>query len=579
MSRRPPKWLTAGAAAVVAFQVVTDYVNNWPGPPPEPIYVVTTTLVGLSYLAAGLIAWHRRPSERIGMLFILTGVAWYLPALTHLRFSIPFGAGNLLGNLYQSCLAHLALAWPSGYLRSRVQRGVVVLVYVSNFAESLASTLFWNPRTNGCGTACPANPLLVEGSKRLHNDLDIAVGVVSFAVSVAVVVLIGRNWRSAQGYARREMTALVWVAVPVVAYIVTVSAVSNFNLNVSNLIVYGIAPLVLVLPPAAFLAGMVRARLARGAVGTALVNLEPGPPPGRLRDTLATALGDSTLQLAFRAESGGYVDTADRTVDLAGLGAGRVIAGLDPAGEAVLVYDERLRHEPQLVQVAVSVASLALQHSRLQAEVEAQLDQVRASRARIVEAGDTARRRLERDLHDGAQQRLVTLSLALAMARDLATGADPELESLLDSASKEAREALVELRELARGIHPAVLTETGLNGALQALIERSPIAITLTAVPAERLPASIEATAYFVVCEALANVAKHAAANTTTITVTRSARMLTVQVDDDGTGGARPDRGSGLHGLGDRVASIGGSLRINSPPGQGTRVHAEIPCP
>ena len=155
---------------------------------------------------------------------------------------------------------------------------------------------------------------------------------------------------------------------------------------------------------------------------------------------------------------------------------------------------------------------MALEHSRLQAEVQAQLEQVRASRARIVEAGDAERRRLERDLHDGAQQRLVTLSLALGMARDRVTGADPQLRSLIESASNEAREALVELRELARGIHPAVLTETGLAGAIQALAERTPVATTIAAVPRGRFPAPIEATAYFVVSEALANVAKHSLA-------------------------------------------------------------------
>jgi signal transduction histidine kinase len=375
------------------------------------------------------------------------------------------------------------------------------------------------------------------------------------------------------------MTPLVWVAIPVAAYIAVAGVVQNFNLDVSNLAMFGIAPLVLILPPCAYLVGRVRARLARGAVGTALVDLEPGPPPERLRDTLAAALGDSTLQLAFRQLDGGYADTMKRPVDVVGRDPDRVVTGLDPAGDAVLVYDERLRHEPQLVKVAVNVTSLALQHSRLQAEVNAQLDQVRASRARIVEAADTARRRLERDLHDGAQQRLVTLNLALGMARRRAAGADPELDALLDSASKEAREALVELRELARGIHPAVLTETGLKGALQALIERTPIPTTITAVPPERFPASTEATAYFVVCEALANVAKHAAADTAAIAIRRTSGTLIIEVSDDGFGGADPDNGSGLSGLADRVASIGGSLSIDSPRGEGTRIQAKIPCP
>jgi signal transduction histidine kinase len=579
MNRRQLGLLIAVAAIVAVLYGLADYLNDWPGSSPEPFAIAATALVGVSYLAAGVVAWHHRPSERIGLLFMLVGLAWFLPAITNLRSPFPFIVGNLLGNLYQSFLAYLALAWPSGYLRSRRQRIVVAEVFVTNFVESLASILFWNPQTDGCGSACPANPLLIDGSTRIYNTVDIVVGVVGLAVTLLVVALVVQNWRSASGYARREMNSLLWVAVPVVAYIVILSIVSNFNLDVPNVLLNGIAPLLLVFPPVAFLVGLARARLARGTVGSALVDLEPGPPPRVLRDTLAAALGDSTLQLAFRMPAGGYHDTAETRLNLVDLGPGRAVMGLDPEWDAVLVYDARLGQEPRLVKVAVSVASLALQHSRLQAEVNEQLDQVRASRERIVEAGDTARRRLERDLHDGAQQRLVTLNLALAMARDRATGADPELETLLDSASKEAKEALVELRELARGIHPAVLTETGLCGAVEALVERSLIATTVTTVPSERFPAPIEATAYFVVCEALTNVAKHAAANSATIAIVRSASVLSVRVDDDGIGGARPDRGSGLRGLADRVASIGGSLRIESPSGAGTHVEAEIPCP
>jgi len=197
----------------------------------------------------------------------------------------------------------------------------------------------------------------------------------------------------------------------------------------------------------------------------------------------------------------------------------------------------------------------------------------------LVDAADAERRRIERDLHDGAQQRLVTLTLALGMAHTRAAGADPELSSLIDSAAKEAREALTELRALARGIHPAVLTETGLAGAIQALVERSPVATTITEVPSGRFPAVIEATAYFVVCEALANVAKHAGADAADVIIRRLPGRLVVQVSDDGAGGARSERGSGLRGLADRVASAGGTLRVDSPLGAGTKLEAEIPCP
>ena len=332
------------------------------------------------------------------------------------------------------------------------------------------------------------------------------------------------------------------------------------------------------LGPVLFVISTVRARSARGALGTAIVDLEPGAPPGRLRDTLARALGDSTLQLAFQ-DGDGFIDTSGLAVDPAQPDPGRAVVPLTGAQEAVLVYDAGLELEPQLIRLTAAAASMALEHSRLQAEVQAQLELVRASRARIVEAGDTERRRLERDLHDGAQQRLVTLTLALGMARSRVAGVDPELEGLIEAAGKEAKEALTELRELARGIHPAVLTEAGLAGAIQALVERSPAVVTITEVPRERFPAVIEATAYFVVSEALANVTKHARAGAAQVSIRRLPGRLAVRVSDDGAGGARLERGSGLAGLADRVASAGGVLRVDSPPGAGTWLEADIPCP
>ena len=393
------------------------------------------------------------------------------------------------------------------------------------------------------------------------------------------MILIIWHWRSARGWSRQAMVPLVWIAL-VIGVENIVSDVSGlfFLSPLANLIVNGWAPLVALLGPVLFVISTVRARTARGALGTAIVDLEPGAPPGRLRDALARALGDSTLQLAFRGRDG-FTDTSGQPVDPAQPDPGRAVVPLTGADEAVLVHDAGLELEPQLIRLTVAAASMALEHSRLQAEVQAQLELVRASRARIVEAGDAERRRLERDLHDGAQQRLVTLTLALGMARSRVAGADPELEALIEAAGKEAREALTELRELARGIHPAVLTETGLAGAIQALVERSPVATTITAVPRERFPAVIEATAYFVVSEALANVAKHARAGTAEVSIRRLPGRLVVWVSDDGAGGARPERGSGLAGLADRVASAGGVLRVDSPPGAGTRLEANIPCP
>jgi signal transduction histidine kinase len=578
MSRRLQWVLIAGAAAAVIFNVVTFYVNGWPGPPSPAIYVVTPTAVLLAYLATGLIAWQARPRERIGLLFTLTGYAWLLPSLTQLHYPLPYSIGILTWYLYQACLAHLALAWPYGRLRSRRDRVVVGVNYGWNIASNAERMLFWNPRTSGCGTACPANLFLVDSSHRLLNDIGTANPVIGICITTAVVALIAAHWRSARGYARRAMTSLIWVALPIAAYIVVLNIPGRLGL--SNLVLYGIGPLVLITAPAAYAIGLIRARATRGAIGAALVDLEPGPAPARLREALARALGDPTLQLATRAPGRGrYIDTGDVVIEVDRLPGGRMATALGPRAEAVLVHDAELRHEPELVRVAAAAANLALEHSRLQAEIQAQLEQVRASRARIVEAGDAARRRLERDLHDGAQQRLVTLSLALAMARSQAAGIDPGLESLLQSAGKEAAEALAELRELGRGIHPAVLTETGLAGAIQALVERSPVAATVTAVPDGRFAAAVEATAYFLVSEALTNVAKHAPEAAARIGIWQLDSQLVVEVSDEGPGGARADTGSGLRGLADRVASLNGVLEIDSMPGCGTRLQARIPCP
>jgi PAS domain S-box-containing protein len=210
-------------------------------------------------------------------------------------------------------------------------------------------------------------------------------------------------------------------------------------------------------------------------------------------------------------------------------------------------------------------------------ERKRQEDELRGSRVRLLRAGDEARRRLERNLHDGAQQRLVSLSLALRLAHARLRDAPEEAERLLAGASEELAQALEELRELARGIHPAVLSERGLSAALEALAGRAPVPVGVT-VPPDRFPPAVEAAAYYVISEALANVAKYAEASAVEIRVTRQNGRAVVEVADDGVGGADPTRGSGLSGLVDRVEALDGVLKVESAPGAGTRIRAEIPC-
>ncbi|PWU21652.1 MAG: histidine kinase, partial [Candidatus Rokuibacteriota bacterium] len=246
---------------------------------------------------------------------------------------------------------------------------------------------------------------------------------------------------------------------------------------------------------------------------------------------------------------------------------------------AAIVHDASLLEEPELVRAAGAAARLALENAQLQAETRAQLAQVKESRVRIVAAADDERRRIERDLHDGAQQRLAALALQLrtAQRRLGSQEVDPEVETLLDSAVAELQAANEELRELVRGVYPAILTEDGLAAALESLALRSPFPIELDVVEG-RFDPKVEATAYFVACEALANVAKHARASKVAVCVARHDGLLRVQVTDDGVGGARALTGSGLSGLGDRVEALGGRLRIDSRAASGTTIVGEIPC-
>ncbi len=328
----------------------------------------------------------------------------------------------------------------------------------------------------------------------------------------------------------------------------------------------------------ALAAGMLWGGAGRGAVADLVVELER-TPPGSVRDALARALGDPSLELGlWLPERTAYVDHGGRPLDLP-TALSRAVTVLGPPGApvAALVHDPALLERPALLQSAGAAARLALENERLQAELRLQLAEVRASRARIVTAGDEERRRLERDLHDGAQQRLLSLGLALQLVRAEVGPEANGAATLLGEAEAELAAALEELRQLAQGIHPAVLTEHGVGPALKTLVARSPLPVELQHVPDERLPAPLEAAAYFLVSEALANVAKHARASAVSVSIVCEDGSLVVEVDDDGVGGAAPRTGSGLAGLADRLHALDGVLTIESEAGCGTRLRAEIP--
>jgi signal transduction histidine kinase len=303
-----------------------------------------------------------------------------------------------------------------------------------------------------------------------------------------------------------------------------------------------------------------------------------GPLEGPVREMLAESLGDRTLSIAYwLPDRGIFVDERGWPAELPAPGSGRAWTAVEREGQrvAAIIHDEELDAGPELVHAAAATAALAIDNERLKADLRARVQELRRSRLRIVEAADDARRRLERDLHDGAQQQLVSLALDLRLLR--ARLADHEAAPLVDGASTRLAEALAELRELARGIHPAILSERGLEPAVEVLAERSPIPVEWTVDLDERPAASAEAAAYFVVSEGLTNVSKYVPDGRARVTIAHVRDDLEVVVQDDGPGGAEISKGSGLRGLTDRVSALEGTLALESEPGRGTRLIARIP--
>jgi signal transduction histidine kinase len=305
----------------------------------------------------------------------------------------------------------------------------------------------------------------------------------------------------------------------------------------------------------------------------------PLPEEGPIREMLAQSLGDRTLSIAYwLPDREAFVDESGRPVKLPAPGSGRAWTAVERDGRrvAAIVHDAELDTGPELVNAVAAAAALALDNERLKADLRARVEDLRVSRARIVQAGDAARRRLERDLHDGAQQQLVSLALDLRLLR--ARLRDAETAAAVDDLSEKLSVALAELRELARGIHPAVLTDRGLGPAVQGLADRTPVPVTVEVELEDRPSPPIEAAAYFVVAEALTNVAKYAQAGEASVEIRRIGDDVVVSVDDDGVGGATLEEGSGLRGMQDRLSALDGTLTLRSPVGGGTHLRARIPC-
>jgi signal transduction histidine kinase len=504
---------------------------------------------------------------------VAAGTFWYATNLQATGVPALYALGYWLTYLPPVIVGHLALVYPEGRLRRRVERWGVVANY--------------------------ATYLTLQGIRYLHEGWCYDIGlpgprahvcagsILPYVVSADAIVFdalfllwVVRRWRAASAAARR-VHGPVWLGFSFLSAALAGSALAflvhlPYAVQVVLVLGYGITMLVL---PFAFLSGQLRVRLARLRISDLVLALEETTDPARLRALLARALEDPTLALGYWSDAAAdYVDADGRRVAVPGPHAARAVTFVERRDQhlAVLVHDPSLAEQQPLVRAAVAAARLAIENARLQALLHARVEELEASRARLAEAALNERRTIERDLHDGLQHRLLRLSWLADRAGavvDVGGGAGPALAELAD----EARDAYASLRELARGIHPAILTERGLAAAVEelALVATVPVLIDL---PRERWSRPVEATAFFTISEALTNAAKHARAERVTVRGRRATGRLTIEIADDGAGGADPRLGTGLRGLHDRAVALGGTLTVDSAAGHGSRVVLDLPC-
>lgn len=539
--------------------------------PADPNYVLVLLLFPATasvYLGAGIVAWSRRPANRIGALMIVGALAWLGAGLLNVAVPALAGAGFVLSSLPLAIVMHLLLGFPSGRLRSRADRVVVAAIYVATILLEAPAYLF------GQGPEGPCPALLIADRPdlaELGTTIQDGVGAV---LAVATIALLAGRMRAAPRRQRRVLGPLyaygifVWLAVPLSARVVPEL------LDPVAMAVVQIAVLAGV--PVAFALAVRRGAFARtGNLDevSAWLALRRGGFEG-LTEALAAALGDHSARLAaWNAETETYVDREGRSVPLAGPGRGSVPVELADRRVGAVVYDATLIADPALVRAAAHGVAVALDHERLTAEL-------RRSRERIARASDDERQRIARDLHDGLQGRLVLLGVEAGLLTsqaglpDGARAAAAEIRTGLEDAASE-------LGALVQGLMPAALVERDLRSALEDLADRMPIRTEVEVEVELGAPApsrEAELTAYYVVAEALANALKHADARALRVGLRRRDGLLRVDVRDDGAGGATELGGTGVRGMADRLDVLGGSLTVTSPPGGGTHLVAEIPC-
>lgn len=578
MTARSLQILTLAAGCVLAVVAYRVQVHNL-GAGTSPARATATLGAGLAFVLTGLVAWSRRPQNRLGPLMIVAGFAILARQFRYSFDPLAFTVFFALGELGYALFAHVVFAYPTGVVTDRLERAFLKVAYTAAITFPFVLLLFYDgSRPLRYFPPFPHRSLLlVHGDADVVHGLQSAYAVLVYGVlaSMLILLVLRRLWL-ATPRARRILLPMLAAAVAAALRSVF-DGIQTFSVHppefVSDNVFWWQIGAITALP-LAMLAVFLRTRLATASLGELIVRLERTPPEGT-RDELARALDDPSLEVAFwLPEHGEFRDVSGAPVVLPTDDSHRSVTPIERNGEplAALVHDPSLRDEPELVEAVAAAARLALENARLQADLRAQIVKLQESRARIAAAADEERRRIERDLHDGLQSQLVAIGLKLKQAQRRDGG-----DELLAAVAGDLERAIRELRELVHGIHPAVLVQGGLAAALATLADRTPVTLTIDATR-ERFAATIESAAYFVASEALLNVAKHSGATRASVVARREDDRLVIEVVDDGAGGAQLDGGTGLRGLADRLEALGGQLAVDAAAGGGTRLVGVIPC-
>jgi signal transduction histidine kinase len=536
-----------------------------------------------AYLIGGIVASRRWPDNHIGRLMVTAGVAFAATTLSWSTDNLAFTVGQALDKVPQVIFLHVVLAFPGGRLAGRTERVIVGTAYVVAIVLELLRMVVGDyGRLNLLGFAPEPNayPLVRR----------IQLVALSGLCLAGVALLLRRRRR------RRRTRTMTWRWLSLVFAGFTAAlamiAILDELLAWGGLRAFGVRELrwaafwTLGAAPAALVAGSLESRLARSAVGDVLGELLESPSPSRLREVLSRALHDPSLRLLYwLPERRSWANAAGQPEPLPVGDVGRATTVIDQDGEpvAALLHDEAALREQDLLDAVTAAAGLALQNGRLHAELQARVQELARSRLRVVQAGRSERQQLERNLHDGAQQRLVTLALEVSLMQARSAG-NPAVLRRLERIKAEIATSLEELRAVARGIHPAVLSAHGLSVALESLVASSPVPVRLEVEVEGRLHEAIEVTAYYLVRECLAQIARRTAATSASVRIASVEGLLVLEISDDEMGDDElaPQSGPsepGLSDLADQVEALGGRLRQWSSPDGGTRMRAVIPCP